>query len=211
MYSWAEKGICHIVGGGDFCRASFRPEDGDLVIAADRGYEYLTEIGFVPDLVIGDFDSLGHMPSHANVISLPQEKDDTDTMYAVKTGLSRGYQRFYLHGVLGGERMDHSIASIQTLLFLTARGAKGRLLGKDGTVMAAVHNGGMSFPPTSKGLFSVFCVGDKAEGVTLSGVKYPLTHEILTNDIPIGTSNEFVGLPAEVRVEKGTLLVIWKE
>lgn len=210
MCSSAER-ICHIVSGGDFAPARFHPAAGDFVIAADCGYRYLERLGYVPDLTLGDFDSLGAAPEKGESIRLPAEKDDTDTLYAVRVGLERGYTRFLLHGALGGERFDHSLANIQTLRFLLARGAEGRLLGGDGTVITAVRNGSLSFPAERTGYLSVFCMGDRAEGVELSGVKYPLTDAVLTGDYPLGVSNEFTGVPARVSVARGTLLVVWKE
>lgn len=211
MCSWDKGPVCHIVGGGDFDPERFRPGPGDFVIAADCGYRYLEDLGQEPDLVLGDFDSLGGCPTHSNVMRLPVEKDDTDTLHAVRVGLEKGYTRFVLHGGLGGARFDHAIANIQTLLFLTRQGAKGWLLGGDDTVITALHNDGLFFPAGQKGILSVFCMGEPAEGVTLSGLKYPLKNSTVTSDFPIGVSNEFTDGPAEIRVERGTMLLIWRD
>ena len=211
MCSWVKEPVCHIVGGGEFDERKFSPKSGDFVIAADCGYRHLKQLGREADLLLGDFDSLESIPEHPNVVRLPVEKDDTDTMYAVRVGLEKGYTRFIIHGALGGERFDHTVANIQTLLFLTMRGAKGRLLGGDGTVITALHNDVLCLSEEHKGYLSVFSVGDRAEGVTLSGVKYPLENSSMTNDFPLGVSNEFTGVPAEIQVKQGTLLVIWKE
>lgn len=78
------------------------PDDSDYVIAADAGYEYCRKNNIIPDLVLGDFDSLGVAPKHPNVMQLPVEKDDTDTVFAIKTGLEKGYRHFYIYGGLGG-------------------------------------------------------------------------------------------------------------
>ena len=77
---------------------------GDFLIAADKGYEALEAYGAPPDLVVGDFDSLGRRPNHPNVIQLPVMKDDTDMVYALREGLERGYRRFVLLGGVGGHR-----------------------------------------------------------------------------------------------------------
>ena len=68
---------CYIIGAGDFFGLREAPDDSDYVIAADAGFEYCTENCIIPDLVLGDFDSLGKAPKHPNVLQLPVEKDDT--------------------------------------------------------------------------------------------------------------------------------------
>jgi thiamine pyrophosphokinase len=177
------------------------------VIAADGGYQYLKDCGIEPDLVVGDFDSLGHAPVHPNVIEHPVMKDDTDMMLAVKTGLHMGYRSFVLNGGLGG-RLDHSMANLQTLAFLAGQGARAFLIGP-GQNVAVVRDGALAFRPGCTGTISVFSSTERSEGVTLSGLKYGLTDYVMTASMPIGVSNEFIGEPAVVRVRKGTLFVFW--
>lgn len=209
MSSSVKEGVCHVVGAGDFWDQAFQPCSGDYVIAADAGCLHLEALGYRPDMVLGDFDSLGTVPDHSNVLRLPVEKDDTDTLHAVKVGMELGYRRFALHGALGGTRLDHTLANLQTLVYLTLRGCKGWIFGPKDTVITAVHNGSMTFSGEQKGVLSVFCMGDRAEGVTLTGLKYPLENGTLTCDVPIGVSNEFTGIPAAIDVKRGTLLVLW--
>lgn len=206
-----KEGTCHIVGAGGFRVNTFRPRPGDYVIAADAGYLHLEKLGCRPDLVLGDFDSMTHVPDHSNVLRLPVEKDDTDTLHAVKVGMELGYRRFALHSALGGPRLDHTLANLQTLVYLTVRGAKGVIFGPEDTVITAVHNASIEFSADHQGILSVFCMGDRAEGVTLTGLKYPLDDYTMTCDVPIGVSNEFTGQPAAVFVKKGTVLVLWHE
>lgn len=164
-----------------------------MVIAADKGYETLSRLGVHPGLVVGDFDSLGSVPDHPQVLRLPRIKDETDTGFALRQGLKRGYRRFVLLGCLGG-RLDHTVANLQLLSWLSAQGAQGVLLG-EGEAAAVVTEGTLSFPASMEGFVSVFCAGGTARGVTLEGLKYPLDHAELTSDFPLGVSNEFVGLP----------------
>ena len=97
------QNICYIVGAMSLTPALRPyPVQGDYVIAADRGFDSLIAYGVNPDLAVGDFDSLGHRPSHPNVIQLPAEKDDTDMVYAIRKGLELGYRRFILLGGVGG-------------------------------------------------------------------------------------------------------------
>ena len=195
-----------------FCAAEFdclaRPIGADdLVIAADGGLKHTEKLNIVPDIILGDFDSLGYTPEGANVF--PVEKDDTDAMLAVRRGLSLGFREFLLYGSLDGPRLDHTVANFQTLQFLADNDGQGVLVGNT-TMAAVVKNGSLSFPAEAEGTVSVFCHGADAGGVTLEGLYYPLKNGTLTAGFPLGASNHFTGKPAKITVEDGSLLVIWE-
>lgn len=199
--------VCYVVGSmapGPMCFS--RP---GLIIAADGGYAHLKAQGAAPDITVGDFDSLGYVPS-GNVIHHPAEKADTDTMLALRLGLKRGYNTFVIYGCLGG-RLDHAYANLQALAFLAQSGARGYLLGSAGEVITVVQDGAIQFPSACRGIVSVFCFGGTAEGVYERGLKYTLTDAVLTSGYPLGVSNEFTGEPARVVVRDGELLVMWNE
>jgi len=139
---------------------------------------------------------------------LPKEKDDTDMAAAIKLGRERGYTRFALYGGTGG-RLAHTLANLQLLDGLACQGCRSFLVG-EGTVSTAIHNGTLSFPASMSGYLSVFCASGRAEGVTLSGLKYELSGATLTGSVPLGVSNEFTGTDARIAVENGTLLVLWQ-
>ena len=204
-----QTGNCYIFGAGDFDGLLAAPAPGDLILAADGGFRTLTALGIDPDLVLGDFDSLGAPPDHPRVLRVPSEKDDTDMMLAVKTALEQGCHTLYLYGGLGGSRIDHTLANIQTLLYAARRGARAYLIGC-GAVLTVIQNGKLTFPAGFRGFLSVFCAGESARGVTLRGLKYPLRDAVLTCDVPLGVSNEFCGEPACVEVADGSLLVTWQ-
>ena len=207
--SFLHTAVCFIVGAGVIdpdLRLS--PAPGDLLIAADGGLPAVERMGLVPDLVIGDFDSLGRTPTHPNTIVLPTEKDDTDMAAAVKLGLERGYRRFALYGGTGG-RLAHTLANLQLLDGLAPQNCRGFLVG-EGTVATALCSDTLSFPAHMSGYLSLFCHSGHASGVTLTGLKYPLTDATLTSDVPLGVSNEFTGVPAQVSVRSGVLLALWQ-
>ena len=194
-----------------FCAAEFdgllQPmDDDDIVIAADGGLRHTEALGLRPRVILGDFDSLGFTPAGANVF--PREKDDTDAMLAVRQGLSLGCGEFFLYGSLDGRRLDHTMANYQTLHFLADHGARGYLIGRD-YVVTVIRNETLRFPETAEGILSLFCLGPDAHGVTLTGLQYPLTDAGLTSGFPLGVSNHFTGVPAEVTVKDGTLLAFW--
>ena len=194
-----------------FCAAEFDSlaapiGPGDLVIAADGGLRHTEKLNITPNIILGDFDSLGFTPAGANVF--PVEKDDTDAMLAVRAGLARGCREFFLYGSLDGPRLDHTIANFQTLQFLADRDAAGWLIGR-GYIVTLVKNGSLRFPAGCTGTISVFCLGRDAEGVTLTGLHYPLSGGALTAGFPLGVSNHFTGAEAEISVQNGSLLVMW--
>ena len=206
-----QQGICYIVGAMSLT-PDLRPcpRRGDYVIAADRGFDSLMAYGVTPDLAVGDFDSLGHRPNHPNVIQLPAEKDDTDMVYALRKGIDLGYRRFILLGGLGG-RLEHTLGNLQLLDWLTLRGAQGFLAGEK-TAATCIRDGQrLTFPPSMSGYLSVFCNSGRAEGVSLAGLKFPLDHDTLTSNFPLGVSNQFLGESAVVSVEKGSLLLLWED
>ena len=204
------SGICYIVGAMSLT-PSLRPcpKGEDYVIAADRGYDSLMAYGVTPDLVVGDFDSLGHTPSHPNVIQLPCAKDDTDMVFALRKGLGLGYRRFVLLGGVGG-RLEHTLGNLQILDWLTTQGAQGFLAGEK-TVATALRSGSLTFPASMSGYLSIFCNSGEARGVTLSGLKFPLEDALLTSSFPVGVSNEFLGQVAQVTVRDGSLLLLWED
>ncbi len=196
--------VCHIVCALPQNTLS-APAPGDLVIAADGGYARLG--GVRPDLVVGDFDSLGYVPEGESVVRHPVKKDDTDTMLAARIGLARGYRAFLLHGAVGG-RLDHTLANLQTLAFLREHGARAALLG-DGETITLIRNESLRFRAGLRGTVSVFSYGACAEGVYERGFAYTLNDATLTDTKPIGVSNAFTGAPAEIAVRSGRLAVLY--
>ena len=197
---------CYIFGAGDFDGLEERPGAEDYVIAADGGYTACRRAGVEPQLLLGDFDSLAEVPALPHVERVPVEKDDTDTMFALKLGLEKGYRRFYIYGGLGGKRPDHTIANMQALLFLLSHGARGWLFGEN-YVWTAIKNSSLRIE--GEGDVAVFCFDGKAEGVSIKGLKYELDDAEISSDFPLGVSNSFASREAEISVKNGTLLIMY--
>ncbi len=196
--------VCHIVCALPQNRPLL-PAPRDLVIAADGGFAQLS--GVPADLVVGDFDSLGYVPEGVAVVRHPVKKDDTDTMLAARIGIERGYRAFILYGGAGG-RLDHTLANIQTLAFLRGAGARAALLGESETI-TLLQDESLRFRAGLSGTVSAFSYGAVAKGVYETGLLYPLTDATLTNENPLGVSNEFTGEAAAVSVREGRLLVFY--
>ncbi len=194
-----------------FCAAEFHGlaaplKDDDYILAADGGFRHVNALGIIPNGILGDFDSLGYTPEGSVVF--PVEKDDTDAMLAVRKGLELGYKTFYLYGSLDGPRLDHTVANFQTLQFLCDHDAYGYLIGKN-YIVTALKNCSLRFDASCTGIFSVFCMGADAEGVTIRGGKYEAENATLRAGFPLGVSNHFEGRDVTVSVEKGSVLVLW--
>ena len=199
-----------IFAAGTFYGLRGRPAPGDFVIAADAGYRVCRQAGIVPDLLLGDFDSMDQPEDFANIHRSPVEKDDTDTMLAVKTALEQGCDTVYIYGGTGGKRLDHTLANLQTLLFIRRRGARGYLYDDD-FVWTVLENESLTIEKTVEwGLFSAFCLGDRAEGIDEVGFQYPLKDAVLTPEFPLGVSNHLLEPAATITVRKGALAVGWQ-
>ena len=198
---------CIIVGAGEFfpgCRIHKNP--GDLLIAADGGYQHLEKMNLVPDLLVADFDSLTvSAPAEVPVMRFQSEKDDTDMGIAIAEGIRRGYTEFLLYGGTGG-RQDHTFANYQALIHLARAGKRGYLIAES-TLTTAIADSCLAFHPLPSGFVSIFAVDNECKGVSIQGLKYELDGVSLTNDYPLGVSNELIGKPASVSVGQGTLLI----
>lgn len=199
---------CYIFGAGSFYGLDCCPRADDFIIAADGGWLACRKTGITPDLLLGDFDSLSTQPDFPNILRVPVEKDDTDTMLAIRYGLEQGYETFHLYGGTGG-RMDHTLANLQALGFLARHGARGYLY-EEHMVFTALCNGSLTLPARAEGIFSLFCLGAEAKGVSIQGGQYPLDHGALSPFFPLGVSNHFQGQPVHIAVEDGCVLVGWE-
>ena len=198
---------CFIYAAGSFFGLREMPRPGDLEIAADAGLRLCRQLGRTPDLVLGDFDSMDVSEAPADALHVPVEKDDTDTGLALREGLRRGCREFFIYGGTGGRRLDHTLANLQSLAFLRENGARGWLYDRD-FVYTVIKNETLTLRrEVDWGLVSLFALGDRARGVTLTGLQYPLDHAELTCAFPLGVSNHFAEERAAVTVEDGLLLV----
>ncbi len=180
-----------------------------FLICADGGFETAQKYKLTPDLVVGDFDSSAKKPDgRVKYLTLPVEKDVTDTMFAAMKGLTAGYREFVLLGCLGGARFDHSLASIEVLQFLLDHGARG-VLADEHTKVFLLRDGKLRMTGVKDATVSVFPYGGASCNVSYTGLKYPLNHETLTcGGTVMGVSNLVSADPAEIRVHTGTALVV---
>ena len=201
--------VCYIVGAGDCEKLDFTKNESDLLIAADAGYMHIIKNGMQPDIVIGDFDSLGRIPDAENVVKLNPVKDITDMHAAAEEGIKTGFREFVIYGATGG-RFDHTFANIQLIASLSQKGFAASIADGD-RIITAVTDSEIRFDSSKKGFISVFSHTDKSEGVFEKGLKYTLENAAISNSFAIGVSNEFIGEESVISVKKGTLIIIYNK
>ena len=202
-------GRCVIVGGADINNYAFIREKlcaDDYVIFCDSGLKHLENLQVQPSLIVGDFDS--HENPHLDVetIVLPCEKDDTDTVFAVKEAIKRGFNDFLLIGVVGA-RLDHTLGNVYILLYLDSLEKKGCII-DDYSEMEIISDKPVSVSDRYS-FFSLLNITGCAKGITITGAKYPLVDGEITCEYQYGVSNEVSpGQVAVVSVKEGKLLLI---
>lgn len=223
-------GRCIMMCAGEYHPMKIERRPDDFVIAVDGGLRYLLEYrdpgadtekyqenegqGILPDFLIGDFDSLD--PGYRPVVEkyrargakafrqLPVEKDDPDTMAAARIAMEMGYTQFLIYGGLGA-RMDHTMANIETLTWISRQPAggtqqnrnmagssvrpQGWLIDRE-TAITVIGPGKHDLPDRFEGTVSVFSLDRELRGVTIRGLKYEVENVTISNDFPIGCSNE---------------------
>ncbi len=196
-----------IIGGGN-CNRNLKEYilSGDFIVCADSGYEWAKELGIVPDLVIGDMDSIvSSIEAGPEIITAPVQKDETDSMLCVDILAERGFDEMLFFGALGG-RIDHSFANITLLLYAAKKGISLKIV--HGNTHMFIIDSYAEISGNIGDTFSLFALGGNAGGITTKGLLYPLNNETLYADNPRGVSNELLEPQVSVAVKDGYLLAI---
>lgn len=226
---------CLIISGGDYSPIS-NISNYDFYIACDKGYEYARKMEIMPDVVMGDYDSFAgdinstvNSDSHANgkapqIMTFPKEKDDTDTMLAVKHALHMGFERITIGCALGG-RMDHTIANMATMLYVaTHQGLCEIISSNEHMIMlpadyinsrnanlysnCRIENNNLILPKRDNCSLSLFAITDSVSKLCINGAKYEVDGVELFNNTSLGASNEWKDEEVIISFIKGILLVI---
>ena len=200
---------CVIVGGADINNYDYirgRLCADDYIVFCDSGLRHLEPLQVKPSLIVGDFDSHDNPHLDVETIVLPCEKDDTDTVFAVKEAIKRGFDNFLLIGVVGA-RLDHTLGNVSILLYLDSIGKKGIII-DDYSEMEIVSNE-PAYIEDSYAFFSLLNVSGTAKGITIENAKYLLNNAEITCEYQYGVSNEVIpGKTAKVSILEGKLLLI---
>jgi len=205
---------CVIVGGAEIrdyerARAALRPDD--CCVFCDSGLKHMDGLGVKPDLIVGDFDSHEDPRMDVETIVLPRAKDDTDTVFAAKEMMKRGFGEFLLVGVIG-DRLDHTLANLSILLMLDTAGKKAKAI--DDFSEMEILSAGAGAPGRISiedrySYFSLLNISGVAEGITIRGARFPLEDGRIDCDYQYAVSNEVLpGQAAEVTIREGRVLVV---
>ena len=201
-------GTCLIISGGDF---SPIPDNihYDYVIACDHGYDHARSLKIKPDLIVGDFDSCDTQKGDIDDIPIrefPAQKDDSDTMLAIRYALSAGYKHVIICCALGG-RLDHTLANIQSMAFVASHGGECELVST--SEYLRTFTGGVLHLPRKDGYsLSVYALSDKCTNVSIYGSAYDIKEATITNNFPLGLSNYWKNESVTITMSGGILLIV---
>ena len=202
-----------VIAGGEIIsyervRSFLKPED--YYIFCDSGLFHKEGLNVEPDLIIGDFDSHEKVDTGSEIITLPEMKDDTDSLSGVKLALKRGFKDFLLLGMTG-RRMDHTLCNLYLLAFIKSHNGRA-LIVDDWSEMEVVEKEEV-FISDSYTYFSLIAWKGKCAGVNIENALYPLSSAVIEPEYQYGISNEPLKGGSRVWVEKGSLLLIkdWRK
>ncbi|MDE6796931.1 MAG: thiamine diphosphokinase [Ruminococcus sp.] len=195
-----------IFAGGEIRNYDFIDVKADLLICADSGIIHAEKLGITPDIITGDFDSYnGEIPVCREIFRSVPEKDDTDTMLALKLALERGADNIRLYGATGG-RFDHTFANVQALIYAHEHNCKMSIY-DESNIITVQGKGTERYEKYNDWYFSVFALTEKLYVKKMTGVKYPVEDYIFTQGFPLGVSNEITDT-AVITIEKGLALIV---
>ena len=185
-------------------------QDADLVIGVDGAADIFDRYDWVPDILIGDFDTadagcVENLEKRGTkVIRLAERKNQTDTEAAVDYALFAGMDELLILGAIGS-RMDHTLANISMLVRADKAGASCRIVDEYNELTVSDRDMTLS--------------GEKGQGVSIlpltgevcvsaDGLKYPLNKLILGWDSSRGVSNVMTGELAHISISGGYALII---
>ena len=177
----------------------------DFFIYCDAGLSHEERLGHRADMIVGDFDSSENPLRPTETVVLPHIKDDTDTAYAVKEAIRRGYTEFVLVGVIGG-RLDHTLGNVALLNMIASAGLRGIAVDDCSEIEVVTDKAevGPQYP-----YFSLLNITGQCSGVTIKDALYTLDNGELTVDFPLGVSNEpLPGRTAKITVGAGRALLV---
>lgn len=200
---------CVIIGGADIGKydvvRNYLKAD-DFNIFCDSGLYHREALNIPAHLIVGDFDSHPRPDADVGTITLPCEKDDTDTVFAVREAIRRSFSDFLLIGVAGG-RLDHTLGNVSILLMLHSKGLSGKII--DDFSEMEILDENTKYISEAFSYFSLLNIDGICRGVYEKNVKFPLENAEISPEYQYGISNEVTpGKIAEVSVKHGRALLV---
>ncbi len=207
-----------IVTGGraelGFCRAYIRQQNADIMIAVDSGMQFFYDAKIKPDMIVGDFDSvdpetLQFFEGQEGIewLRLNPQKDDTDTEAAIRRAVAEGCKQIHVLGGTGS-RLDHVLGNIELLGIGLKEDAEIFLVDSCNRIRMIADGLSISKEEQYGDYISLIPFTPQVTGVTLKGMKYPLTDASLVCYNSLGISNEIIDQRADICIKSGVLLVL---
>lgn len=208
----------HIIvsNGGIFDYSFYKGlfEDSDYIICADGGARHLIEMDIMPNVILGDLDSIREedkkifKEKKVEFYEFPCDKDASDTELALDFALSHGASEVVFIGAIGS-RMDHSIGNITLLKKLLDNDIKGKVINENNEIYLLNNKiNELTLQGKEGDYLSIIPLSNSVKGITLSGFKFPLKDAEIPLGSSLGISNEFARDVVKIVIKEGFLLVI---
>ncbi|PIE61595.1 MAG: thiamine diphosphokinase [Desulfobacterales bacterium] len=204
---------CIIAGSGQFTPTEAilsQIKSADLILAADGGAVHLQRNDIIPDMIIGDLDSISdevqqfYADRQVPIKTYPTRKDQTDTALCIDYAATLGCTHITLIGVTG-QRLDHTLANILLLRRMVGLGIEARIIDAHNEIYLVLSDLKIMGMPGE--LLSIIPVSEHVTGLTLEGLEYPLKNADLCMGTTLGISNCFTATCATVHIDSGALIV----
>lgn len=193
-----------IFSGGEFYNLT--PFDYDILICADKGYEYAKKLNLAPNYIIGDFDSLGFVPNNAEVYD--SEKDFSDTELCIKKAIDLGATNIDVYFALGG-RIDHELFNISLLKFAKDLGVNARIISSNAIIeLISSKDLDKEFEVKPNSTVSLVPFSSAVHIISLEGLKYPFNGEVLKGQTKT-LSNVSTSKKISIKIKDGEILLIY--
>lgn len=187
------------------------PEEDQVVICADGAAKYLKSLDFVPDLLLGDLDSIDHQDKEwmeekkVPLKKFPSRKDQTDTEIAIEYSLSKKPEGIEVLGAFGS-RMDHTLGNVLLLEKFYDREISIVLADEQNEIWLLDKHTRITGRKNEN--LSIVAITEKVTDLDLTGFEYPLEKHVLFRGDTLGISNIIREEEAEITYKDGKLLGI---
>ena len=205
---------CVIITNGDIeytKKTALLIKKAELIICADGGARHLRALDILPDILIGDFDSIKtedkifFEKKKIKTLVFPSKKNLTDTEICINYAIQKKAKDITLLGAIG-TRFDHTLANILFLKNLTTKGINSKIINKNNEIY--LINNFIKLIGKKNDILSIIPISKKVMGIRLKGFKYPLKNTTLKIGSGLGISNVFKKNKVCISIQKGILLVI---
>lgn len=204
-----------ILGNGTYAELKYyknylKKYNPDIIICADGGLKTSLKLGIIPDVLLGDFDSVekeeyDYIKEKTKIVTYQKRKDFTDVFLCLQYAMENGYNDIVLFGVLG-TRLDHSLVNIYLLKYAFDNLSKVKIINEYNEIF--LINNYIHLSGVKDKTVSVLPYSDEIDGIYLKGFSYPLHNAVMSKENPYGVSNYAQCDTVEIKINSGTAVII---